>query len=226
MLVDFGPVIVGHCKVVTVQLLNERDVPCDWKAGSSLLQTTKDSTGFSVTPDGGTLRPGERINLEIRFTPSEVRKWLFPIPIRVTKNPNAKNIVCKGDGVNFDIRFFPPTVEIGPILPLAQEGAAIVKVRNNTSFPAEIFSLDYDTQYLQEEELLRNTDGFVDGIMLLPPREPGESLASHLARHKAAESAPPPIEVQKVPVLALEPVGVASPGARSDELVRPETSRV
>jgi hypothetical protein len=157
--------------------------------------------------------------LDVRFTPSEVRKWSFSIPIRVTKNPTAKNILCKGDGVNFDIRFLPPTVEIGPVLPVAQEGATIVKVSNNTNFPAEIFSLDYDTQYLKEEELLRGTDGFVEGIMLLPPREPGESLVNHLARHKSAEAISHTLEPQRVPALSLEPipVNITAPNSKSEE---------
>ena len=149
-------------------------MPCEWKAGSTLLKATKDSAAFSVYPEGGTLHPNERANLEIKFTPGEIRKWNYAIPIRINKNPNARTINCKGDGVNFQLSFSPKTVELGPILPLAQEGVAVVKLVNHMPFPVDVYSIDFDRQYLDEEEVLRNAEGYVEDILSLPPREPGK----------------------------------------------------
>lgn len=54
---------------------------------------------------------------------------------------------------------------------------------------SQIYSLDYDKQYIEEEEALRQAQGYVDDVMLLPPRQPGQSLISILSgSQKTAEA--------------------------------------
>ena len=64
---DYGRIIVGQCKVLTVQLHNVRDVPCEWQAGSKISRSNRDYTAFSAVPESGVLRSGERVNVDIRF---------------------------------------------------------------------------------------------------------------------------------------------------------------
>ena len=51
----------------------------------------------------------------------------------------------------------------------------IVTIFNETDFPVEIYSLDFDNQWQEEEDFLRNSEIFNEvGIAYLPPRVPGQ----------------------------------------------------
>lgn len=48
-------------------------------------------------------------------------------------------------------------------------------MRNASNLPVEIYSLDFDTRWIDDEELLRTASVYnEDGVALLPPREPGQ----------------------------------------------------
>ena len=45
--------------------------------------------------------------------------------------------------------------EIGPVLPYDDHAYQRVEFRNQSDFPTEIYSLDFDSQYVKEEEYLK-----------------------------------------------------------------------
>lgn len=134
---DFGRIIVGHRKVMTVQLQNVITLPLEWNAGNPMHKGSKEASAFNVSPWQGWLEPGERVNIHISFTPNEERKWSYGIPIKVMRNPHTQLVLCKGEGAIYNLHFDPLPVRIGPILPFCTDGA-ITYVVNDTDLPAEV----------------------------------------------------------------------------------------
>ena len=63
-----------------------------------------------------------------------------------------------------------------------------ITIKNPCAFPVEFYSLDFDRQYLEEEEILRQkpiSDGYDQfKNLLLPPRCPGDTLPEELLPKK------------------------------------------
>lgn len=62
-------------------------------------------------------------------------------------------LTAQGQGEEPQLDFCPPVLELGPCLPVSTEIEAKVVVRNPCSFPIEFYSLELDTQYLEEEKV-------------------------------------------------------------------------
>lgn len=62
-------------------------------------------------------------------------------------------ISALGQGEEPQLQFCPPEVTLGPCLPLCTEVEAEVTVKNPCSFPIEVYSVEFDKTYLQEEEV-------------------------------------------------------------------------
>lgn len=63
---DFGSCQTGQCKVVTVQLHNHKQVPCEYaiKRPAEVIKA-KDWQFFTCEPAEGTLEPDQRVNLQV-----------------------------------------------------------------------------------------------------------------------------------------------------------------
>lgn len=62
-------------------------------------------------------------------------------------------ITAQGQGEEPQLEFCPSVLELGPCLPFSSESKAEVTVKNLSSFPIEFYSLEFDIQYLKEEEV-------------------------------------------------------------------------
>ena len=72
-------------------------------------------------------------------------------------------------------------VEFGPILPHSAGDEQEITLHNPCSFPIEIYNLEFDKSYLEEEKILRLMKGYDEyGTILLPPRLPNEKLPQEL----------------------------------------------
>lgn len=87
-IVDFSEVKCGECKIITVQLHNHKEVRCDWSAAylpkkderftpmhlkrkkKSEAEPTKPKD-FEIMPPTGSLMPGQKVNIQLKFMPSE-----------------------------------------------------------------------------------------------------------------------------------------------------------
>ena len=105
-------------------------------------------------------------------------------------------IQCSGSGVELGVQFSKNFLEFGPCLPHSVGDEQEVLITNPTDFPIEIYSVEFDNQYIDEEKTLRMMKGWDrDNCILLPPREAGQGLpkeltdfyAEHIRKVKLAE---------------------------------------
>lgn len=73
--------------------------------------------------------------------------------VRVAESTQQVFLTAQGQGEDPQLEFCPSLLELGPCLPASTEVEAEVTVRNPCSFPIELYSLELDTQYLEEEKV-------------------------------------------------------------------------
>lgn len=62
-------------------------------------------------------------------------------------------ILCKGKGLEPRVEFSKNSLEFAPILPHSQGDEQEIKVLNPCQFPVEIYNLEFDKTYLEEEKV-------------------------------------------------------------------------
>uniref|UniRef100_A0A4W3J4A7 Uncharacterized protein n=1 Tax=Callorhinchus milii TaxID=7868 RepID=A0A4W3J4A7_CALMI len=89
-LLEFGSVLCGQCCIITLQLFNHMEVPCEWAiTDTSIVKPKIDKflplhlrqklrkemkplvPVFVVLPPCGVLMPGLKVNVQILFSPQE-----------------------------------------------------------------------------------------------------------------------------------------------------------
>ena len=58
-----------------------------------------------------------------------------------------------GQGNEPKLEFSSTLIEFGPVLPHSSGDEKEVIIRNPSSFPVEVYSLEFDKQYLEEEKV-------------------------------------------------------------------------
>lgn len=195
--VSFGTVACSECKVVVVQLHNPEAVPCVWSARTGPVQgAPREATeyqNFTCLPATGVLQPDQRCNVQLKFKPSEEAEYRALITVSVERNPKVQTFMVRGAGEECKLNFSPAVLELPPVLPYSAGVERLVTIQNPSNKDIEVYSLDFDRQYIDEEEILRHTEGFEDGLLLLPPRKPGDTLPREIIdafyAKKARESA-------------------------------------
>ncbi|XP_056273332.1 hydrocephalus-inducing protein homolog [Pseudoliparis swirei] len=188
---QFDNVRCGMCQIRTIRLFNPESVPCYWsiaEKGIPLKKRQKDSRKrrpppavFRMMPGSGTLSPGEWVNVQIKFIPAEELEYNRLLAVRVAESSRQVFVTAQGRGEEPRLEFSTSVLELGPCQPISIDVEAEVTVKNPCSFPVEFYSLEFDTQYLKEERILRLMQGYDENnLLLLPPRAPGESLPSEL----------------------------------------------
>ena len=191
---NFEDVLVSRCKIVTVQLYNPSPVSSTWQAEVPLppkkinkfiplhlkkkTHAPKHAPHFEVIPARGCVEAGQRLNVKIKFLPSEQFKYSRSIIFHLKDNPSTCHTLgVRGVGVEQQLQFSTTLLEFGPVLPLSQGEAKEVTITNLTSFPCEIYSLEFDPVYLEEESALRTLGDYDKfGQLMLPPRPAGDKL--------------------------------------------------
>uniref|UniRef100_A0A8C3KHX2 HYDIN axonemal central pair apparatus protein n=1 Tax=Calidris pygmaea TaxID=425635 RepID=A0A8C3KHX2_9CHAR len=192
---EFSAVQCGQCQEETIRLHNQLQLPCKWfitviepvkkvdkhlpaNVRRKLLQELKAKPCvFEVLPASGALTPGERCNVAVRFSPTEEKSYRSELKIKVCQSNQHLQVQVSGQGLEPQLEFSPSVLELGPLLPYSPGVEGTVVVRNSCEFPIEFYSLEFDQQYLAEEQILRMLKDY-DGrnTLLLPPRAPGEKL--------------------------------------------------
>uniref|UniRef100_A0A3Q3MLA1 HYDIN axonemal central pair apparatus protein n=1 Tax=Mastacembelus armatus TaxID=205130 RepID=A0A3Q3MLA1_9TELE len=186
-----GPTVQLRLCVVTIQLLNQESVPCYWSIVDKFLplhqrkkvlqEQRPPPVVFEVIPSSGMLSPGDQVYVQIKFIPPEGHAYNRKLVVRVSKSTQQIFITVQGQGEEPQLEFCPSVLELGPCLPTSTEVQADVTVKNPCSFPIEFYCLEFDTQYLEEEKILRLMQDYDENnILFLPPRAPGESLPAEL----------------------------------------------
>ncbi|XP_059848459.1 hydrocephalus-inducing protein homolog isoform X2 [Hypanus sabinus] len=197
---DFGSVQCGQCQVITIQLYNRLQVPCEWSfTDTSLVKQKLDkhvplylrskrlkelkrpSYVFVMLPPCGVINAGERVNVQVTFTPTEEKLYNHRLVLNLAQSSNRVLIMARGQGLEPRLDFSTTVLELGPILPYGTEAERTVIVKNPCSFPIEFYSVEFDERYLEEEKVLRMTRGYSSlNTLLLPPRQPGKKLPMEL----------------------------------------------
>ena len=76
------------------------------------------------------------------------------IPFRISQNPNsdiALHVI--GHGSEPHLEFDRQLVECPAILPFSEGSEAEITVSNHSPYAVEMYSLEFDKQYLEEEEV-------------------------------------------------------------------------
>lgn len=67
---EYGSIQTGKAGVVTLQLHNQKQVPCEWGVKRPIeASKAKDWAFFTVDPPEGVLEPDQKINVRVIFTP-------------------------------------------------------------------------------------------------------------------------------------------------------------
>ncbi|XP_038004455.1 hydrocephalus-inducing protein-like [Motacilla alba alba] len=182
----FPAIVVGQCKVETIQLYNWFRVPCRWSIKPVLKNKTvrqkqqaveDEHCPFEVMPSKGTLCAGRWQNLQIQFTPKEERSYRNELELNIFGSSNRLKLHLSGQGLEPRLEFNPPALKMGWVLVGSDGVEATVVVKNPCNFPIEFYSLDFDEKYLQEEKILRMAVGSeYQKSSLMPPRAMGEML--------------------------------------------------
>ncbi|NXL83544.1 HYDIN protein, partial [Alectura lathami] len=192
---EFSSVQCGQCQEETMQLYNQFQVPCKWfvtvkepvrkvdkhlpaSMRRKLQQELKAKRCvFEVLPVAGDLAPGQRCHVRVRFSPTEERSYRSELKINICQSSQHLQVQVSGHGLEPQLEFNPSVLELGPLLPYSGGMEGTVVVKNPCEFPIEFYSLEFDQQYLAEEEILRTLKDYnCHNTLLLPPRAPGEKL--------------------------------------------------
>lgn len=74
------------------------------------------------------------------------------LKIHIVQSTCKHLITVRGEGSEPKVEFTSSVLEFGPILPHSFGDEKEVAVQNPSSFPVEIYSLEFDKQYLDEEK--------------------------------------------------------------------------
>uniref|UniRef100_A0A8C3CDK8 HYDIN protein n=1 Tax=Cairina moschata TaxID=8855 RepID=A0A8C3CDK8_CAIMO len=189
---EFCSVQCGQCREETIQLHNQFQVPCKWfititepvdkhlpaSVRRKLQQEAKAKPCvFEALPLAGDLAPGERCNVRVRFSPTEERSYRSELKVNICQSSQHFQLPVSGHGLEPQLEFNPSVLELGPVLPYSNGAEGTVVVKNPCEFPIEFYSLEFDQQYLAEEQILRVLKEYdCHNTLLLPPRAPGEKL--------------------------------------------------
>ncbi|XP_026704551.1 hydrocephalus-inducing protein homolog [Athene cunicularia] len=199
---EFSTLQCGQCQEETIQLHNQLQVPCNWlitinepvkkvdkhwPAGvrQKVPQKLKAQPRvFEALPSAGTLAPGQRCNVRVRFSPTEEKSYRSKLKINVCQSSQNLQLHVSGRGLEPQLEFSPPVLELGPLLPYSRGAEGTVVVKNPCKFPIEFYSLEFDQQYLAEEQILQMLKDYdCHNTLLLPPRAPGEKLPPELLEY-------------------------------------------
>lgn len=174
-LIEFDRVLIGRAKRCFIRLHNTSPVVANWTfkpvAG-------KEESKITIMPSSGVLKGGRKTIIYVEFIPSESRKYVMEAALKIDNNKNLKVLKMIGEGFDNHIKIEPSTLEMGPIIPFSDGDEQIVTVTNNSDIPVEIFSLDFDNVYKEEDAVLSMLDIY-DGstnIFRASVRYPGQSL--------------------------------------------------
>ncbi|XP_066050969.1 LOW QUALITY PROTEIN: hydrocephalus-inducing protein homolog [Chamaea fasciata] len=204
---QFSDTVVGQCQTETVRLYNWYQVPCSWyitavkpvrksnqrKCRTPALHQKKQALEdepcpFEVMPSEGTLDAGSWQDLKIQFTPKKEKSYKNELKLNIRESSNHLKLHLSGQGLEPQLEFSPPALEMGWVLVDSDGVEATVVVKNPCNFPIEFYSLDFDEQYLEEEKVLRMAVGSrYQKKFLMPPRAVGETLPPELLDYYEAQ---------------------------------------
>ena len=177
--IEFQKVIIGQRKTIFMRFENNKEVACEWSLSTRADLVSGpdkgDASKFTITPSSGKINPGQKQMIEFTFAPSSEKQYNHKFVIVIKENPKLLNINVKGQGANVALEFIPEKIGLKPIKPYDNKCYTRLDVRNPSDYDVELYSLNFDTDYAQEEEILRNFDELTQNELLYyNVRAPGQ----------------------------------------------------
>jgi hydrocephalus-inducing protein len=113
-----------------------------------------------VWPLSGTLLSGQRSTIDVMFTPNSDKPFAQKLMFKFKENQKQFVLNVKGQGTNNSVELVPEAIKLGPVLPYHTKSIECFSIVNTMDHPIEIYSLDFDKQYLAEEEIIKRIDNF------------------------------------------------------------------
>lgn len=66
----------------------------------------------------------------------------------------------KGQGINNIVELIPDNLKLGPVLPYDTSAISVFELKNPMEYAIEVYSLDFDKQFIEEEDILKRMDNF------------------------------------------------------------------
>lgn len=110
------------------------------------------------------------------FTPNSDKQFQQKLTFRCADNPKQFVLNVKGQGIHYQVDLVPDTAQLGPVLPYDTSAVQCIELRNPMEQAIEVFSQDFDQQFVEEEEILKRLEHFQSAQpepMYLPMRAPG-----------------------------------------------------
>ena len=112
------------------------------------------------------------------FTPNADKQFQQKLAFKCAQNSNKVFILnAKGQGIHYSLEMIPETIKLGPVLPYDRSAIQEFEIRNPMDQPIEVYSLDFDRKYIEEEEILKRVDNFqqhgTNEPLFLSLRKPG-----------------------------------------------------
>jgi hypothetical protein len=82
------------------------------------------------------------------------------LAFKFTDNPQQAILNVKGQGINYNFDFNQEQIQLDPVLPYDSSAIACFEVHNPMENPIEVYSLDFDKMYHEEESILKRMDNF------------------------------------------------------------------
>ena len=166
--INFGEVLVGHRKTVTIRLENRKKVECkyNFNINNDLLMSSKEKKElcpiFTMTPFNERLAPGSQINVKVSFAPAKKKTYELKITPSITttkRKPAAFKLVGEGVEVSMSLNV-QNEILLGPQLPYTlPEKYSSFKLLNESSFPIEAYAVEFDKYFMDEEKMLNSYSG-------------------------------------------------------------------
>lgn len=189
---DFEKVCINTRKTVKLRIENLKEVPCVWwfhnqspAAGGKEATPVngdkkKEIEFFQVWPLNGTLLPGQRSTIDVMFTPNNDKPFTQKLLFKCNENMKQFQLNVKGQGINNVVELVPDTIKLGPVLPYDTKSIECFEIVNPMEHSIEIFSLDFDKQYLEEEDIIKRIENFsangANEPIFLPFRKAGSEF--------------------------------------------------
>mmetsp|Transcript_8825 Transcript_8825/g.8173 ORF Transcript_8825/g.8173 Transcript_8825/m.8173 type:complete len:170 (+) Transcript_8825:2114-2623(+) len=162
---DFMKVCVNTRKTVKIRFENLKEVPCDWwyyfkPEISTAATVAKEGERFTVFPQSGTLLPGQKQTVDVMFIPNSDKPFAQKLTFKCKDNSKQFILNAKGQGIYYSVELTPELVKLGPVLPYDQNAIQAIELRNPMEQPIEVYSLDFDKKYIEEEEILKRLENF------------------------------------------------------------------
>ena len=182
--IHMDKVIVGQSKKSYFRLHNTSPVTATW----SFKKTAE--TRFTITPSEGSLRAGRKLIVCVEFIPTEARKATMETTFKIENNTKSKLLKVTGEGVGAVVKFDSNVVELGPVVPFTDGDSKVITLTNFSDFPVEVYSLDFDSVYREDDVALSKVELFDSAnLYRSQPRLAGEALPEAVLAAVAAKEA-------------------------------------